>query len=945
MSGTTRTPYPLLNKPGGRPVLAGAGKGPLLTAPPAAPGTGGTGTGTGTGTGGTGTYTGTIEALRLTAATPTLPVPLRVMAEEAYTNPPVCCGLAFGPGDVPSTHRVRLRTGAGAEVPVQQDDETRWPDGSLKYCVARFIAPDAFAAGQVIFYTVDAVAGAANRAASYTLDQIKNATDFRVEITGHSLGSAVGVLSVNDLITAGKVNSWGANPKGGIETVASGPICQEWKFWTVARRKSDGAYHESIRLECYLRRWTASGAYEMVARQRQPNIYGANAGSTWSTATWTRGNANYVQGFNGATRLWAIGGPNDRDARTVPASQFNASAGTYTIPAGQNLGQVSAINDRGGAAWTGLGVAFGVAGNIPGGMSAQGCYWWAWNGRILSDRNNGDSAISFTAPAGNVQVFPLVATFPGTGVVCADEQGDPFWIGPGARPRVRVGHDDAYLTRTSRLFAPLDLALPRPAQPVPNAQLPYQPYRPGQVLGQQWWDWGLEGDDWDKDRVGWLSRQHANLLLTPFDRLRRTHCISLAFMQNDAHFDWEDERSGRIVVGNNGPSDNGTTYPEMGPVMPTLFMTQRDDMGINSASPGFAAMAYYNKGGSGYRARYDNLGEASHYPSWQIVPYLLTGHRVFLDIMRTNTALMTISHDAGKRQSRLAPPYVPAARRFYNVFFDQGRSQGWSRLAMSNLRHVLPDGHPERPYLDDVADQQATYWGAIAPYSPWRMFGNVPICPSDGNLADANYRAFAEYMTQDQNVGFHNIYELFGTLVCMLRGESKYKPAVQVYLNYLQHAADDQLYPEGTGFFTGHYFTRFRDNTTNAYFTSRAQWIRTESAILDDTHPGVQPPYPSDRNFAGNFHAYNDPKADPGPGAFGAAYIVQHCAALGLAAWLANPDGSAMFPDTARVRRQLINRVIAHPDNQPAVRERFPLSSDAYPNEMVAQWSVTPPGI
>ena len=30
---------------------------------------------------------------------------------------------------------------------------------------------------------------------------------------------------------------------------------------------------------------------------------------------------------------------------------------------------------------------------------------------------------------------------------------------------MRVGHDAAYMTRASRLFAPMDLSLPRPAEP------------------------------------------------------------------------------------------------------------------------------------------------------------------------------------------------------------------------------------------------------------------------------------------------------------------------------------------------------------------------------------------------------------------------------------------------------------------------------------------------
>ena len=800
----------------GTPATASTGTG----------GSAGTGASTGGGTttpsGSTALYTGTIEALRLTAAVPTLPVQLRVKAEEAITNPPVCCGHPFGPGHVPSGSRVRLRTAAGAEIAVQQDDETTWPDGSLKYAVLSFVAPDTFAAGQTIPYTVDAVTGAPNRAASHTLAQLAAGSDFRLEVKGFSFGSAVGVMRVNDLVSANRVTPWGTNPKSGIEVVASGPIRQEWRFWAVAKRQSDGALHESVRLELYVRRWAATGAFEVLGRQRQPNLDAAYYGSTWSTRGWNQGNAGIAECFNGTARVFAMGGPNDRDARTVPPSQFNAGEGKYNFRADQNLGQVSAI-DGAGTCWYGMGVPVGFSGDVPGGLSGSTPYYLGGDGRVLAARNDGGSGVGFSAPGGNCTVFPLVASFPGTGVVFADEQGDPYWVGAGARPRVRVGHDDAYLTRASRLFLPMDLTQPRPAEPATGgSQWPYHPYRPNQLLGEQWIDWGKEGDDWEKDRVGWLSRQHANLLLTPFDRVRRTHCVALAYMQGDGHFDWEDQRSGRIYACNN------TQYPELAAPLPTLYMTLRDDSGINSSSPGFAAMAYYNKGGSGYTARYDNLGEASHWPSWQIVPYLLNGHRVHLDLQRTGTGVMAAVKDAGLRNRNLKPPQVPAARTFYCIFHDQPRSLGWQRIALSNLRHTLPDGHPERAYFDAFAEENATYYGAIAPFSPWKLFGQVPIGPSGpGDMSDYT-DGHAQYQT-DANTGFHMVYQTLGALVARYRGEAAWDQAIDVYLGYLRDCADDQQYPDGTGFFTGHYGTTFRRGD-GALFPTRREWIENRAA-------------------------------------------------------------------------------------------------------------------
>lgn len=942
--------YNILDKAGGRPILAGPGGRPLLNAADAGgstgTGTGGsTGTGTGTGgtTGGTSTYTGTIEALRLTAAVPTLPVPLRVMAEEAYTNPPVCCGHGFGPGDVPGTHRVRLRTAAGAEIAVQQDDETRWPDGSLKYAVLSFVAPDAFAAGQIVTYTVDAVAGTPNRTASHTLAQLAANSEWRVEIKGFSMGAAIGDLRVNDVIAANKVGSWGTNPKNGIEIVASGPIRQEWRFWSVARRRSDGAYHESIRLELYVRRWAATGAFQIVGRQRQPNLDAAYSGSAWSTSTWNRGNANIFECFNGSTLVFAMGGPNDRDARTVAPAAWSTADSSYTLPVGQNLGQASGIGDGDKGWWYGYGVSVGVSGAIPGGLSASDVLFTTWmdrasrKTRFTRNRNDPNGQVTITAqPGGNTTVFPLVHSWPGAGFVAADAQGDPFWSGSGAAPRVRVGHDPAYITRTSRMFAPMDLTQPRPAEPASfdDAEWPYHPYRSGQVLDNYNWDWGNGGDDYDKDRIGWLSRQHANLLLTPFDRRRRTHCFALAFSQADKLWDWEDQRCGRVPCVNNGPNDSGNAYPEMSPPQPTLYLYHRGEIGARSATPGYWALANENTGGSGYDAslsRYGKTNEASHFPQWQIVPHLLTGHRVFLDILRTNTASIYASMDDYGRNKRLVPPVVPAARNFRGIFYDQPRSNGWAKLALSNLRHMLPDNHPERPYYDDLARDNAEYWGAIAPYSPHKVYGHVMAAPQDGNMAAyvvSNYTDF-DYWYGD--TGFHQIYQGVGVAMCLWRGESAYAPLMDVFLGFLRDIADDQQYPNGTGWFTGIYGAPFHEGTY--FYQTRQEWIEKFSA----KEAGLSPPWPNNKNFAGDnrrtsYDKYTTTK-----------YDVQQAAVLGFAAWLAKPDGTPRFPGCDRVRLQLINRLAGTPGT--TTLNRYQFADNAQPGNTNLQWSIVGPGL
>jgi hypothetical protein len=143
--------------------------------------------------------------------------------------------------------------------------------------------------GPVIEYDIYSVAGTPNRAPNATLAQLAASSDLKLLFTGYDLGSDTWEASVNDIIAngsgaawpyyAGGPNSgagWGTNPMRGWEVVRSGPVCTEWRFWTVLRRVSDGAFHPWLRAVLFVRAWGASGPYEIGGYWLMPNIWGPN---------------------------------------------------------------------------------------------------------------------------------------------------------------------------------------------------------------------------------------------------------------------------------------------------------------------------------------------------------------------------------------------------------------------------------------------------------------------------------------------------------------------------------------------------------------------------------------------------------------------------------------------------------------------------------------------
>lgn len=872
--------------------------------------------------------------LALPYQVPTLPATVRVRSLDAAAAAPVQHGHDFGPGDVPATHRLRLRTADGTSIPLQVDAESRWADGSLRFAVLSYYAPS-LAAGEEKALTLDAVEGKQDRTPWISLADLAKARDLALRASGWTWGADAGVLRLRDAVAQGKPDQ----PAGGIayliETKASGPHRVEYRICAPVRRERDGAAHESVCLDFYLTAWR-NGELETLAWQVQPNGSAPHAGATWKTVAWNEPNVGQVELLEGDKRLWVLGGPDDRDARTVGPESWDVAQDRYLVPIGQNIGQASGIGDPDRGGWNGGGVPFGVAGALPGGLSASKPYWtkgfnlyesgspakrWV---DILGRRNGGDvDKVDLTsAPAGGTRTFPLVQSHPGGGAILADASGDPFWTASYPRPRVRVALDLEYHCRAGRLIAPMDLTVPCGNQPPGHdaAEWPAHPHRPNQVYIGSVWDTGFQGDDWHADRIGPWSRQSINWLFTPYDEVRRAHALALAGYDADIPYRFDDPRSGKAFpVGTKA-------YPGLGAPIPNLYMTYRPGQGT-ATTPGFAAMDWGNKDVTGYVPRYDPVNDGSHIPQYQLIPYLLTGRSYHLDIMRSRGASLLASHHAGIRQRRFVDPKTGAVREFSLILNDQYRAQGWANLWFSNLVHLLPEGHPEKAYFADAARENAEYLSLLAPHSPWKEFGVVPHGPDSGEVAD--YTSENAVWGNGINAGFQNGFLASCVAMGLYRGEAAWKPAFEVMLRYIR---DSATAPNGHPAFSGIYFANFargdqEQDPGQLLYKTTLEWARGEWKRQTGSEP-----FPAFGNFAGSHASYGDRKVDPGPSDFITSYEAPQLATLALADRLG-------FPGCAEARLGIIAQTMATPDGVKLPRDRYIFGTADQPEQLGMRWA------
>lgn len=315
------------------------------------------------------------ELLDQPLPTPSLAVPLALtnLGDASVSQPVVTTGHAFGPGDV--VGRVSLKDSTGNAVAVQQDQESFWPDGSLRMCVLRFQMTETLTAGQSVNYTVGADAAWPQRALASGWGNNPEATlmansDIKVQFTGFDCGANTYTVSVNDILANSRLWPWGINhPVGGWEIIGSGPLARSWRMWRYLKNDQTGAPHAWIKLVIYLTAWSPTGPFEVMTLLTSPNTFGPIPGGDHAGDPPGRFAAVGTITNNGSF-VAALGGAQSPDVMTIPSSALNPTNNQITLPGGTDLQQQSLVPPLVDRAFT-----LTSDGTLPSGLQPDTLYW------------------------------------------------------------------------------------------------------------------------------------------------------------------------------------------------------------------------------------------------------------------------------------------------------------------------------------------------------------------------------------------------------------------------------------------------------------------------------------------------------------------------------------------------------------------------------------------
>lgn len=674
------------------------------------------------------------------------PAPLvRFALQLRRPSPPeICIGHAFAKGDVPAGSRLALSNRTGP-IPLQQDNENYWPDGSLRFARLAFVLPTPRAVGALGTFDLSVVPGQP-QPAGLTPAQIAAATDVTLHVYGPSYGPDRFTVSVNDILTTlpawSPAHGWGQNPLGGYTVTGTGPICTTIHAWRYLKRDSDGATHRWVRADLWLTLFAASKHGEVLATLSQPNSYGPHPVATVGAPAPQPPHFGAAELWNGTTRLGVWGGPRDSRAGPVPASAFDCTRHVLTKEAGRWLDAAGS-----GVILSGPGTPSGLpqgrllflstsyrkspalcldrsdaatpsdGGNPPPWRPNSHFNSYAFvrtpDGRYLRALTTGTTGptpptantpvimdgsltwhafeLEFGQPGtGAATVTPVLATYPGAGAVLADADGDPLPI--GERAAVMVAHDDVYLTRHTRLVPPYDLHIKRVNDTPALDGGPYQPNVP--MLPP---DLNETGDGSGDIRIGYLDQNQAKLLLTPLDPIRERVVKRQALAWTDYPIIWKDERTGQPVQANN------RSYP--GLLANPGF--ELGDWGDGRGKPGWQGLGAAK---SYYQFRYRPLVDGSHLPAPWIMPYLRTGHPAYAHIGLCE-AVSTVASQWAAERNRTLDGVTYSGIQIVNGT-QQVRGMGWAIRAIGTLDMMLPDADPMRGFIRDVMDDNARFAAA-----------------------------------------------------------------------------------------------------------------------------------------------------------------------------------------------------------------------------------------
>ena len=187
--------------------------------------------------------------------------------------------------DLPAGWRWYAEDVSGARVPIQQDMEGTFADGSLETSVLTVTNTAARAAGTVVPFMLRAEQAAPDRTPCFTHAQMRTAlANIRMEITGYDLGAGTFVLPAAWVLDSCKEQTaaspgWGPDPVGGWQYLKRGPQAVELLVWGYYRNPALTASHRWLRVDMLCQR-RADGVWDFGVVHSQPNSFAAHPAGT-----------------------------------------------------------------------------------------------------------------------------------------------------------------------------------------------------------------------------------------------------------------------------------------------------------------------------------------------------------------------------------------------------------------------------------------------------------------------------------------------------------------------------------------------------------------------------------------------------------------------------------------------------------------------------------------
>jgi len=571
-------------------------------------------------------------------------------------------------------------------------------------------------------------------------------------------------------------------PMQGWEVIRSGPVCTEWRFWSVFKRVSDGAFHYWLRGVIFVRAWGATGPFEIGGYWGIFNAFGPNlGGSVGASATKINKYAFTARLQNGNTVLANWGGPGDFRATTVAQTAINTANNTVALTAAQaqallGVGYFQYENHPA----MGVPVVLSSSGTMPGGLSAGTPYWiTSTNPPAISfcptrlDAEQATNIIAITSQgSGTLSITPVSAAFPWVPTLALDQDGGRVWYAGSSgmtKPTLLVAHDFTYLTTRSRFLPPYLTNLTVDSTVSPPALLPFSQgalYFPSNIGGT--------GESEQDDRIGYLTWHSACALYRPFDLNLHRLNVGVAL----SYFEYS-----MIAINDYTttlPVVNVTYYPNYGiPVGPQARW------GYN----GYSGWTMWSNATIDNPAWIDNGG--AHNPCPAMLPYLHSGDFLYYELLALQCNLRMMGSYYGEITAGNVTCYKAwsvmnggqggtASSSWYTTpDWDIGdgaqvRGIAWLMRIHGVMMHFMPANRPEAPYLRDQTYGIASIPNQLVQYIP----SSIGALGVYGGLNNAS--------TPGAYYGF-NFFQHYMMFLCwaMEAWKGEYPQLVNFVTNYL----------------------------------------------------------------------------------------------------------------------------------------------------------------